>query len=470
MVTTDQLDRKLAAILYADVVGYSRLTGEDEEGTHRLVRAYLGLVSEFIENHNGTVVNHAGDAVLADFTTVTNALRSAVAIQNELKARNEGVADDRKVQFRIGVNLGEVIVDQGDIYGDGVNIAARLESLAMPGGICISESVRSTVGNKLSLEYEDLGEQQVKNIAEPVHVYRIKPDGGEQRSEAQASDSANDQQQIRFCTSADGVRIAYATVGHGEPIVKTANWLNHLEYDWESPVWKPLLDELIKDHRLIRYDARGNGLSDWEVADISFEAFVSDLEAVVDSAGVERFALFGVSQGCAVAIAYAARYPERVSGLVLYGGYARGVRRRGSQEESKERDALYTLMRVGWGQDNPAFRQIFTSQLIPGGTPEQIMWLNDLQRITTSPENAVRIRQALDEIDISGHLADVTVPTLVLHCRDDVTVPFEEGRRLAAMIPGARFVALESRNHLILHGEPAWFRLLEEMKNFFDTI
>jgi len=217
--------------------------------------------------------------------------------------------------------------------------------------------------------------------------------------------------EIHFCTASDGVRIAYAEVGTGPPLLKAANWLNHLEYDWESPIWSHLLRELAAEHRLIRYDARGNGLSDWEVDDISFEAFARDLDSVVEATGIDRFALLGISQGCAVSIAYAVRHPQRVSHLVLYGGFARGRRRRGSPEEIEHADALLTLMRQGWGRENPAFRQIFTSLFIPGATAEQGQWFNELQQKTTSPENAVRIRRAVDDIDVIDLLPHVAVPT-----------------------------------------------------------
>ena len=275
--------------------------------------------------------------------------------------------------------------------------------------------------------------------------------------------------EIHFCTASDGVRIAYAEVGAGPPLLKAANWLNHLEYDWESPVWSHLLRELAAEHRLIRYDARGNGLSDWQVDDISFEAFARDLESVVEATGIDRFALLGISQGCAVSIAYAVRYPQRVSHLVLYGGFARGRRKRGSPQEIEQADALLTLMRQGWGQENPAFRQIFTSLFMPGATAEQGHWFNQLQQKTTSPENAARIRRAVDEIDVTDLLSRVTVPTLVLHCRSDAVQPFEEGRTLAAGIRGARFVALEGHNHMILEGDPGWPRFRDEVRAFLRS-
>ncbi len=276
-------------------------------------------------------------------------------------------------------------------------------------------------------------------------------------------------QEIFFCTSGNAVRIAYAKVGAGPPVVKAGNWMNHLEYDWESPIWSHLLRWLASGHELIRYDARGNGLSDWDVQDISFEAFVRDLESVVDAAGLDRFALFGASQGCAFSIAYAVKHPERVSKLVLYGGFARGRRVRGTPVDVEQADAMLTLMRTGWGQENPAFRQVFTSLFVPGGTREQMDWFNELQRKTTSPENAVRIRLVSDYLNVVDLLPRVSTPTLVLHCRDDAIQPFEEGRLIAANIPGARFVGLEGRNHLILETDPGWPVLQAEVGAFLAS-
>ena len=273
-------------------------------------------------------------------------------------------------------------------------------------------------------------------------------------------------QRIQFCSATDGVRIAYAMVGSGRPLVKAANWMNHLEYDWESPIWSPLLLAIARNYRLIRYDVRGNGLSDRDPEDISFEAFVDELECVIEAAQVERFALLGISFGCPVAIAYAVRHPDRVSHLVLYGGSARGLLRSGSLKMIEQANALFTLMREGWGQDNPALRQFFTSRLLPDGTHEQMKWFNDLQRMTSSAEVAVRLGRTIQEIDVSDLLPQLTVPTLVLHCRDDAMVPFEQGRRLAAAIPGSRFVALESRNHVLLENDPAYGQFLDEMRSF----
>ncbi len=409
-----------------------------------------------------------------------DAILCAVAIQRGMLIRNASVSQDKRIVFRIGINVGDIIIDDGDIFGDGVNIATRLETLCEPGGLCISRAANDQIRDKLALAFADLGEQIVKNISRAIGVYGLAPTDIEALPEAQAlqleDDEATDasgrpaagfEQEVHFCTTRDGVRLVYSRVGSGPPLVKTGNWMTHLEFDFESPIWRHLYRELSRDHSLIRYDARGNGLSDRDVEDVSLETFVSDLESVVDASGLERFALLGISQGSAVSIAYAVRHPERVTHLALYGGFAVGSAKRAlSAAEQEQKAAMLTLMRLGWGQENAAFRQLFTSLFIPGGTKEQADWFNELQRISASPEDAARNMIAASEMDVSALLSQVTVPTLVMHARDDARVPFELGRRLAAGIPSARFVSLPSRNHLILEDEPAFPQFLQELRQF----
>ncbi len=277
------------------------------------------------------------------------------------------------------------------------------------------------------------------------------------------------EQEIRFATAPDRVRIAYAIAGDGPPLVKTANWLNHLEFDWRSPVWVHLMREMTRNHRFVRYDERGNGLSDWDVADLSFEAFVRDLETVVDAAGLDRFALLGISQGCAVSIAYAVRHPERVTRMVLHGGYPMGWRLRPDRhDETGWREGLVEMARTGWGRDSDAFRQVFASIYIPDGTPDQQRWWTELQKVSTSPENAGRLQDTFATIDVRALLPQVAVPTLVTHCRGDAAVPFDAGRALASGIPGARFLPLASDNHLILEHEPAWAEWVKAVRGFLE--
>jgi len=321
-----------------------------------------------------------------------------------------------------------------------------------------------------------MGEQAVKNIARTVGVFGLGAKDIVAISEAivLASTDADGtkhvgsyEQKIHYCQSRDGVQLAYSTVGDGPPLVKTGNWLTHLEFDLDSPIWGHLYQDIASYRALVRYDTRGNGLSDREVPDVTFAHFVDDLESVVDAAGLDRFALLGISQGCAVSIAYAVRHPERVTHLILLGGYPQGWNRRSRTPAEKEAgEAMVTLMRLGWGQENPAFRQMFTSQFAPDASKEQAEWFNELQRISTSPEGAVRNLLANGDVDVTPLLPQVKARTLVMHARQDARVPFEMGRRLAAGIPAARFVPLESRNHIILDNEPAFERLLEEMRAF----
>jgi pimeloyl-ACP methyl ester carboxylesterase/DNA-binding CsgD family transcriptional regulator len=274
-------------------------------------------------------------------------------------------------------------------------------------------------------------------------------------------------QRLRFCTAPDGVRIAYALTGDGPPLVKAANWLSHLEFDWVSPVWRHWLLELSRDNTLIRYDERGNGLSDREVEDLGFEAWVSDLETVVDARGLERFALYGMSQGGAVAIAYAVRHPERVSHLILYGAFARGWRmRETTPQQKREYETLVSLMHVGWGSNNPVFRDVFANLMMPDATQEQARWFVELQHASASPEEAVRLRQTAYGIDVVELARQVRVPTLILHGRSDAAVPVAEGKYLAELIPGARYVELDSKNHVLIESEPAWPRFLAEVRAF----
>jgi pimeloyl-ACP methyl ester carboxylesterase len=453
------------------MVGFSRLMERDESGTISRQKLHRSeSVDPRIEQFHGRIVKSTGDGLLVEFVSVVDAVNCAVAIQKAVEKSEADSPEVTRIQYRMGINLGDVVVEGDDIFGDGVNVAARLEGICEPGGLCISNIVYESVVNKVNAEFDDLGNQTLKNISRPVGVWqwRIGDESGVAPEETRGWSPGD--QVVRFCRSPDGVQIAYAIVGSGPPLVKAPNWMNHLEYDWKSPVWRHLMQELASERTLIRFDQRGNGLSDWDVDDISFDRFVQDLETVVDAVGLDRFPLLGISQGCATSVAYAVRNPDRVSALVLYGGYSRGRRKRGSRAEAEKADAFITMIRHGWGQDNPQFRQLFTSAFMPDATPDQVKWFNELQRVSTSPEVAARIRNANEDVDVSDLLPQVHVPTLVLHVRDDGAVPFDEGRRMAALIPNARFVALDGRNHLMLEHEPAWTRFVSEVQNFLNEI
>jgi pimeloyl-ACP methyl ester carboxylesterase/DNA-binding CsgD family transcriptional regulator len=274
-------------------------------------------------------------------------------------------------------------------------------------------------------------------------------------------------QHVRYVTTPDGARLAWAESGAGPVVVKAANWLTHLEYEWESPVWQHWIRFFSAHHRFVRYDERGCGMSEWQPGTLTVEQWAADLGAVIDAARpAAPVTLLGISQGAATCIHYAIRHPERVARLILYGGYARGGLQRGSPETRLAYRAMGDLARAAWGSDNPTFRQVFTSRFIPGGTPEQLQWFNDLCRKTTTGEVFARLLDARGVVDITALLAEVRTPTLVLHARDDEVIPVGEGRLLASGIPGAEFVELDSRNHILLEHEPAWPRFCEAVLAF----
>jgi pimeloyl-ACP methyl ester carboxylesterase/DNA-binding CsgD family transcriptional regulator len=274
-------------------------------------------------------------------------------------------------------------------------------------------------------------------------------------------------QVIRYVTTSDSVRLAWAEAGSGPALVKASNWLSHLEFDWDSPIFSHWMHFFADHFHFIRYDERGCGLTDWDVSNLSFDRWVEDLETVVDASGItEPAILVGISQGAATSIAYAVRHPERVSRMILYGGYSRGVSRRGDSDTEREYRAVIDLVRTGWAKDNPAFRQVFTSRFLPDGTDEQIQWFNELCRKTTSPSVAAPLLEARSQVDVVELLGQVTVPTLVVHARNDNVTPVAEGKRLAAGIPNAEFVEVDSRNHVLLEHEPAWKRFKDAVLDF----
>jgi pimeloyl-ACP methyl ester carboxylesterase/DNA-binding CsgD family transcriptional regulator len=272
-------------------------------------------------------------------------------------------------------------------------------------------------------------------------------------------------QSIRYVATADQINLAWTEIGHGIPLVKAATWLTHLQYDLESPIWSHWVRFFGEHFHYIRYDERGCGMSDWKVHDLALPQWVDDLECVVDAAGIDRpFVLLGISQGAATAILYSIRHPQRVSHLILYGGYALGSNRNPAMAELYQ--AVQDVVRLGWGRDNPAFRQLFTSRFVPGGTQAQIDWFNELCRRTTSVENAGALLAARGNVDVRDALAQVRTPTLVLHASHDQIAPLEQGRYLASHIPGADFVQLDSRNHVLLEDEPAWQAFQQAVLDF----
>ena len=312
------------------------------------------------------------------------------------------------------------------------------------------------------------GQHYVETVPRVGYRFAAHVERADGPARVKAAQPLKARQEIRYCTTSDGVQLAWASIGTGRPLVKASNWLTHLDFEWGSPIWRHWWAELSAHHRVIRYDERGNGMSQRNVGQVSFETFVRDLETVVDAAGIDRFPLLGISRGASIALAYAVKHPERVSHLVLYGGFAAGRKHTATPEEMEARRALTSLVRLGWGVNNPAFCKVFTCQFIPDATPEHQGWFDELQRVSTSAEHAAHLMELGDEIDVRALLPLVTTPTLVVHCDRDEAIRPERGRALAAGIPGARYVSLPSANHLILEEEPAWRMLLDELAIFLN--
>lgn len=331
----------------------------------------------------------------------------------------------------------------------------------------------SAIAAKISLARKavgDNGKSQHIIRTVPRRGYRFLPAVHTAENQNSApmtgADDGSSHQVIRFCHSADGTRIAFATSGTGPPLVRTGHWLTHLEHDWKNPIWRPFLDEMGKRFTVIRYDQRGCGLSDWDVSDFSFQRFCEDLDAVIEASGHERVVMYATSQGVPVAIDYATRYPHRVSHLVCLGGYVTGRLLRQSTEAVEQGKALIKLMEYGWGVEGSPFIKAFTLLYIPGATMEQTDSMAALQKLSTTAENAVSIRCSVDNFDVTHLLGEVTVKTLVLHAANDAIHPLDQGRTLAAGISGSEFIQLASDNHALLPQEPAWRRFFDELDRF----
>ena len=458
------MERRLAAILAADMVGYSRLMEHDEDGVLKRQKAHRReMIDPKIASCSGRIVKTTGDGMLVEFASVQDAVRCAIDIQGAMAERESANAPDSRIIYRIGINLGDIVFDEGDVFGDGVNIAARLEGIAVPGGVCVSDVVHQAVADRIREPFRDMGSQRVKNISRPIRVWQWTPDVPP--DEKELAEVAL-RQRVRFAAARDGVQIAWASIGEGPPVLKAPNWLNHLEYEWRSPIWGPVFTEFARHFQFVRFDQRGTGLSDWEVNEISQDAMIGDMATIVDAAGLERFALLGISQGCAFSIRYAVENPEQVTCLVLLGGYLRGRLNRPEPEQKKLYEALTMTIRDGWGSPNPVFRHFFTSNFIPDAPPEVAANFDELQRMAASPENALMLWEMNAQVEATDLAKRVSVPTLVLHCAGDRVAPLEEGRGIARFIADASFIELPGNNHVILAGTPAFDQFFEEVTAF----
>lgn len=459
-MTSNRKDRRLSAVLMADVADYTHLMATDPEGTvEAWQKAKQDVVVPHIAEYGGRLVKLTGDGFLGEFGSALDAAECAIAIQAKLCGG--------PLSFRMGISLGDIIDDGEDIHGDGVNIAARLEAIAPLGGVCVSETAKEAIGSSNKFVFEELGPQRLKHVPKLVRAF-IVSDSETKPSSEQSGPKLIDQSAVRYVASKDGVGIAYADVGDGYPLVFSGSWMTHLEQDWQNPMARHFLTHLSRDFRVIRYDQRGIGMSDWENVEFSIDRVVDDLECVIDSYDFDRVAILGASQGACIAISYAVRHPERVSHLVLHGGYARGRRRRNDPAAEAQSEALATLIRQGWASTNPAFRQMLTTMYMPDATPEEASWFNNFQRTSSTAENMGKVREMYDEMDISALLDQVRTPTLVIHCSGDTIAPISEGKFISSRIRGTEFVLLESNNHMIMADESDFSVYLSRIRNFLE--
>lgn len=453
------MERRLAAIMVSDMAGFSRLIEADEEGTlARQKQHRKELLDPAIARYRGRIIKSTGDGLLVSFASAQDAVRCAMDIQAEIVPREKGIEPDRRIQYRIGINLGDVVFDEDDVFGDGVNVAARLEGLAEPGGVCISDVVHQVVADRMSEPFRDLGAQRVKNLSRPVRVWQWRP-GDSLVAEVLEDVPAP---HVQFVRSADGTHIAWTSTGTGIPLLRAPHWMNHLEYELKSPFLGPFLQKMTSQTRLVRFDQRGNGLSDWDVERINLDAMIEDMEAVVAASGLERFALLGISQGAACSIRYALKHPEQVSCLVLFGGYVRGRLTRRTEEEDKLYEAARIMIRDGWGSNLPMYRSFFTTSFLPDAPAEVQNNFDEVQRVSITPENAFRLYDMNARLDAEAEARQLRVPTLVIHITGDRVAPVAEGRHMARLIPGARFVELPGNHHIAIEGDPAF-------DSFFDV-
>ncbi len=462
------MERRLSAILAADMAGYSRLMERDETGVLTRHKTYRQtLIDPRIAQAGGQIVKTTGDGMLVRFDTAQDAVRCAIDIQLGMDRQERDVPDSNRIQYRIGINVADVLFEDGDIFGDGVNVAARLETIAQPGGLCISDITHQMTQDRVTECFADLGLQKIKNITRPVRAWQWTPDATRSGRDDYAPSQV---QKVSFCLGQDGTQLAWARVGSGATVLKAPNWLNHLDYEWSSPFRGPFLEQVARRCTLVRFDQRGNGLSEREPKAISADAMISDIESVVRAAGLGRFCLFGISQGCAFSVRYAAENPDRVTGLVLVAGYLRGALRRNAPDQAALSEATNVLIREGWGSPNPAYRHLFTESMMPDATESQKDSFDELQRVSTSPDVAARVNAMNADIDVSDLASQIRVPTLVLHAEGDRRIPIAEGRRMAAMIPNARFVALPGNNHIFVDGSPALEIFLNEFSDFLAEL
>ncbi|MEM7267948.1 MAG: alpha/beta fold hydrolase [Pseudomonadota bacterium] len=458
----------LAVIASIDVVDYTPMMRRDADGTlSALNKIFSGVVRPRTAEFSGKVIKLLGDGALIRFDAARAAIDCARAIQADMRAAGASAIDGESIRLRIGVHAGDVQIRDGDVFGDAVNIAARLQAEASSGGALVSKLVADLAGADLGSRLRREGPRSLKGVDAPIETLSIRFEDAERRT---TREELSRQQEVRFFTGQGGVNIAWASVGSGAPVMKAPNWIGHLELDWRNPAFAWLLTSIASRYKLVRFDARGNGLSDWDIGDLDFETLVDDLARSFDAAEVERAPILCLSQGSGVAAAFAARNPERVSGLLVMGGFAQGRAMRTSQKEREQAKALKAMMTAGWDDEPPSLRDLLAEMIIPSASlEERRIYAEDMRKVI-SPENMGKFRDVIDGYDVTDLLPQVTAPSLIIHSRGDRMQPIEQGRKLAAGIPNSRFLPLDSNDHVLTVNEPAWPLFEREALAFLESV
>jgi class 3 adenylate cyclase/pimeloyl-ACP methyl ester carboxylesterase len=508
--------RELAAIMFSDIAGYTLIMGHDEAKAIRALSEHRELLRSLIPKFNGRMLGEIGDGTLSSFHSATDAVNCARELQTALM-------DDSELRLRIGIHVGDVVFSNNNVVGDGVNVASRIHALAPPGGICVSDHVFDEIRNKPGMAATYLGEKKLKNVGHPIRVYTLDTTASSSRGENKFAGIVRRttqrlpslrtfsiasvgtalvgyflysafyveiatalliyvprmlpvriHQKIGYCTTSDGVRIAYGTVGKGPPVVIAIGWMTHLTRGNGSPTYDSDFLESVgaAHHLVVEYDGRGCGLSERGLRDYSLEPRVRDLEAVVDALKLRRFTLYGVSSGGPATIAYAARHPERVTRIILYDTYARSLDPNSESSKQlmtpaeRQREQAIALVESGW--NNPAYREMFTSLLMPNGSEIDKRFLNEMVRISETPEDARAFLLAGQDIDVSALAAQIKAPTLIIHVRGDQVIPFAAGADLAALIPGARLIPIEGDDHISVPGDGEGEQIDQAVRPFLD--
>ena len=386
-----------------------------------------------------------------------------MAVQEHLRQPDHPYQTPEPIILRAGIHAGDVTEEAGDIFGDAVNIAARLQAAAAPGGILISRLVCDLSGAEAYVRLRGEGIRDFKGIARPIEVLSVDFSAAGKDRLRQSFERT---QHIRYSQSRDGTNLAWCAAGEGPPVVKAPNWIGHLELDWHSPSAGPICTSVAQQHRLVRFDARLNGLSDWEAPSCTFEDFVDDLEAVFDASGIDRAPILAFSQGSAVAVAFAARRPERVSAIAMIGGFPVGRGRRTSAKEVARAQAMREMMATGWDDVYPSLRDHMAQLIVPGASEEARRQFAEDMRKMISPENMGRYRDAIDNLDVRDVLEQVTAPCLVCHAVGDRMQPVEQGQMMAKGLPNARLITYDSANHVTAVNDPEWPRLERDILAF----